>query len=525
MRNKLLPLLCILPLLSACQQSGPLTYIPYTDYVPEQNLNVDEDDSSYYRKAEVTPIHTEKGDFTSIKQFLRNNKDGRNHVIASSKGEKKMLIIPVRFLDSSDDISLENKTIRLQNAFFGDPKTTANESVASFYNKSSYGQLRLTGEIAPWYTLDIKSSEWKKKGNDQTYASRSITIEAIKELRKANFDFSSFDSDDDGYLDMVYTIYDYPYADSSKDAVSDELFWAYTDFIREGENGASSGDKLVNAYCWSSFYFALGEKNQADSSIFIHETGHLLGLSDYYNTNSKTQGYYYQPTGFFDLMDSNQGDHTVFSKYLLNWSSPKVLKKGVNTTLKLKDFSKTGDYLLLPLDDQYNDNPFGEYLLLEYFSPNGLNKSNGLSYQDVDMNGKKIIFNFPSYHGLKVYHVNAKLGYFTKKSTTTLMSSFICLVGDEAGHDLTDATIDFAYDNSIKTIDADNKQVLYHLLESSGENTFKYGQLASNDTLFRYGDTFGIDTFQELSDLAGYTFKIVDVSTNNVSIRFTSKQL
>ena len=521
MKNKLLPLLCILPLLSACQQSGPLTFVPYTDYVKEQSF-VAEDTANYYRKAEVTPIHTELGDFSSVKEFIKDNKDARHHIISSSKGDKKMLVLPVRFLDSEDDISLEDKTIYLQNAFFGDSKVTKNESVASFYNKSSYGQLRITGEIAPWFTLDINSNEWKKKGNDQTYASRTITIEAIKALREAEFDFSSFDADEDGYLDMVYTIYDYPYTDSSKDNVSDELFWAYTDFIKESENGATNGDKLANAYCWSSLYFAIDERPKVDSSIYIHETGHLLGLSDYYNTNSKSQGYFFQPTGFFDLMDSNQGDHSSFSKYLLNWTNPKVIKKGINTTLKLNDFSKTGDYLLLPLDDQYSDNPFGEYLLLEYFCPNGLNKSNGLSYQDVDMNGKKIIFNFPTYHGLKVYHVNAKLGYFTKKSTTSLMPSFICFVGDEQGHDLSNATVDFAYDNSIKTSDVDTKQVLYHLLESSGENTFKYGQLASNDTLFRYGDTFGVNTFKELSSRCGYTFKIVDVSTNNVSIQFTS---
>ena len=97
---------------------------------------------------------------------------------------------------------------------------------------------------------------------------------------------------------------------------------AGTDFVKDSDNGAASGETLVNAYSWSSLYFTnFHKERKVDSSIYIHETGHLLGLSDYYNTEKKKQGYYYQPTGFFDLMDSNQGDHTALSKYLLNWTS------------------------------------------------------------------------------------------------------------------------------------------------------------------------------------------------------------
>ena len=322
---------------------------------------------------------------------------------------------------------------------------------------------------------------------------------------------------------MVYTIYDYLYSDVSKNAISEELFWAYTDFIKESENGVMPTEKYANAYAWSSLYFSNFQENKkVDASTYIHETGHLLGLLDYYNTNQKDQGYYYQPTGFFDVMDSNQGDHTVLSKYLLNWVSPKLLEKGKDVTVKLKDFSKTGEFLLLPLNEKYDNNPFNEYLLLEYFCPRDLNKGNGLSYQDIDINGNKVIFSFPNFHGLKVYHVDARLAYYTKKTNIGALPKKICLVGEETT-ELSDAAVDFAFDNSIKSKDAETGSVLYHLLESSGENTFKDGHLANNNTLFRYGDTFGIDTFKELSNRAGFTFKIVDVATNDVTIKFTSK--
>ena len=522
MRKKNIFIFITLPILVGCMNNLPYpTFLPYSNYLSPMEIK-EEDNGIYYRKKDISPIHTDKGDYSLMKEFLKDNKDNRNHVIANSVGEDKLLVLPVRFLDSDNSISLEEKTTAIKNAFFGESKTTKKESVASFYNKSSYGKLKISGEVAPWYELNFHSYEWKNKaGNDQTAASRKIALQALNELKNnPDFPLSNFDNDKDNYLDMVYVIYDYPYSSGNKDNTNEELFWAYTDFIRESENPSGS-DIFINAYCWSSLYFAYDKKGKVDSSTYIHEVGHLLGLADYYNTNLKELGYYYQPTGFFDLMDSNQGDHTALSKYLLNWTTPKIIKKGINTTLKLKNFSKYGDYLLLPFDD-YQDNPYNEYLLLEYFTGNGLNQTNGLTYQDIDIDGNKIIFNFPTYHGLKVYHVNAKLGYFTKKTTIGSSSNFICLVGEEKGHDLTNAVIDFAYDNTIKTSEVDKKPVLYHLLESSGNNTFKNGNLADNNTLFRFNDTFGVDTYLDLAKKAGYSFQITNIQTDNISIKFTS---
>ena len=166
MRNRLFPLLLIVPMLASCHSSGPLTFVPYTDYQEEQNLNIDEENDYFYRRSVVNPISTKKGEYTSFKDFLKESKDNRNHILANAKGEAKMLVLPVRFTDSDNSIPLEDKTIYIQNAFFGDSKVTQLESVASFYNKSSYGQLRITGEVAPWYELDIASYQCKNKGAD-----------------------------------------------------------------------------------------------------------------------------------------------------------------------------------------------------------------------------------------------------------------------------------------------------------------------------------------------------------------------
>ena len=60
-----------------------------------------------------------------------------------------------------------------------------------------------------------------------------------------------------------------------------------------------------------------------DPLVTIHETGHALGLPDYYD---------YEPgngpdggVGGLDMMDINWGDHNVFSKWLLDWLTPQVM--------------------------------------------------------------------------------------------------------------------------------------------------------------------------------------------------------
>ena len=226
-------------------------------------------------------------------------------------------------------------------------------------------------------------------------------------------------------------------------------------------------------------------------------------------------------------MDSNQGDHTVFSKYLLNLSSPKVIKPGVTGKITLRDFSSSGDYLLMPLDGKYDNNPFSEYLLLEYFTPTGLNKPNGVKYQERDIGGNPVTFEFPSAYGLKVYHVDARLAYYEKKPIPT--KTRLCYIDDPKAEQivnekgLANILVNFATDNSILDSEVGKVNPLYHLLEASGNNTFKDGKLATNATLFKYGDTFGINTFQELSARAGFTFKVVETGTKKVDIEFTEK--
>ena len=63
-------------------------------------------------------------------------------------------------------------------------------------------------------------------------------------------------------------------------------------------------------------FVSYNQDAKLDSTVYIHETGHLLGLDDYYDYNDDIG-----PRGGIgktDMMENNIGDHSSLSKILLD---------------------------------------------------------------------------------------------------------------------------------------------------------------------------------------------------------------
>ena len=71
------------------------------------------------------------------------------------------------------------------------------------------------------------------------------------------------------------------------------------------------------------------------------------------------------------------------------------------------------------------------------------------------------------------------------------------------------------------------EQVLVHLLDSSGNNTFINGVPVNNDTLFKIGDDFGIDTFKDFKFSNGehpnFTLKVKTLSEKDITLEISTK--
>ena len=519
--------LFLIPILCACQSTNrSLDFIPY-QY--EENLIEtfkEEKGDIYYKNDYVTPltINTPAGvsirtGVNEIKELndittgfddnaysLRSaNLDNLNGVI-----EQSLLVVPVYFKDNemanNEDLKLKKKTL-IENAFFGDENTTNYQSVSSYYNRSSYGHLRIKGEVLDWYEINQTSSSAIEEGkkSPENYSDK-IVKDIVDNL--SDEIFNKYSNNNSGILDAIYIIYDYPYQNNKLNG-EDTLFWAYTYYCK------SSGK--ISAYSWSSFDF-MGENvlkdYQVDATTYIHEVGHLFGLLDYYNKGNYST---YQPLGFMDMMDYNLGDHSPFSKYLLNWTTPYVLdmKDKSSGEIEIRDFSSTGDFILIPTSN-YNKTAYDHYLLLSFFTPKNLNNLNNFPSYEYSLNDKlKGIFTYPNQYGVLLYEVDARLGYY--KTGVIRNYTPVCYIDENINPG--EYLINFYHHNEL---DKASDEPIYRLLESSGQNTFIDGNCASNNTFFKYGDTFGVNTFLELSRQFGVTFKVSRLTTKSAKISFTS---
>lgn len=282
-------------------------------------------------------------------------------VAFSPSGVANALIIPIAFPDVPySETDYEN----LRQAFFGNPEETGWESVASYYQKSSYGQFRLEGNIRPPFIAPRNLDYYISKAVFQEHSEFELLKEALS-FYDSVLKLSMYDTNHDSHIDGIYFVYLLPPSQESR------LFRPYTNC-----RGQSLGtyDKLTaDYYIWAGI----------DPTVLIHETGHLLGLDDYYDTDllSGPAG----GLGGADMMDSSSGDHHPFSKIMLGWVNPLVITDSV--TLMIGSFSETGDVLLLA--SAFTGSYFSEYYLLELYTPEGLNQTFGF-YPDPGIRLTKV---------------------------------------------------------------------------------------------------------------------------------------
>lgn len=430
-------------------------------------------------------------------------------LILPSTGNQKILVIPVEFTDypaSSLAGGAEQAKTRIQKTFFGKTNETGWESVASYYEKSSYGKLQLSGVVTDWYNCgytlkqanDLRQSEY----DDATWY---ILRNAVNWYKKNHSDIRDYDQNGDGYIDAVWMVYSAPY-DTSSSAY--DIQWAYT--FWDYEQNANKTSPVANVYAWASYDF-IDEggyrNNLPDAHTFIHETGHVLGLDDYYTYDEYDWG----PAGVLDMMDGNIGDHNAYSKMVLDWTLPYVAQ---NTgTITLRPFESSGDCLLIGND--WNGSAFDEYLVLEYYTPTGLNQQDA---QTAYPSRPKMF----TQNGVKVYHIDSRLGLLSYGSRGWTFKQWT----DQFISTNTSYTSIMASNTASSSIVSSDYR-LVHLLESSGQNSFYNGGEASNATLFQVGDSFGKTTFNSFkfndSTKAPFTFEITAMDNNGVTISFTKK--
>ncbi len=502
-------------ILTSCFGTTSLEFIPYEANIdPMQTYH---SEVSSYVLPKETNFSLSYGNKKLIESLAQLESSKDNVISFDENKDPYLLVVPLAFSDS-DPSTFEKKTILLQNAFFGSPSKNTYESVASYYNRSSYGHIKIQGEVTNWYTSSLSAQETLNlttSGSSTLSVSSNLAKDVVAWLANSSFDLTNYLTEDGKYIRGLYVVYDYPpnYQDTSS------LFWAYVD-----RAGSSVKTPAASTYAWSSIDFignTAYKSHYVEANTFIHEVGHLFGLQDYYNTDSNS---IYQPTGFFDMMDYNLGDHSSFSKYLLNWATPYIVRKPQEITIR--SFTETGDFILMP-SSSFNGSPYDEYILIEYFTPTGLNESSSFSsYVYKDGDGKSRIFYYPNYHGLRIYHIDARLVYYSSQSSRIPLGFVENLTAENLAS-YSNLFVGFANDNSPNS---PSKNMLCHLLSAEGESDFQNGIASSNSTLFNSGDTFGTVedeyydfTFNKNGENLPFSISITKMGAKNINLSFKER--
>ncbi len=484
---------------------------------------------NYYKSSQVTYTYYDYGSYNAY-----------NTKSVSATGDVNILVIPTIIKGYESNATEENRD-RIYEAFFGDSETTGWESVSSYYYKSSYGALNISGEVTPWFDLGLTPSElyaYQSRAYSEYGTFHALESAFVWAVDEQGIDMGDYDNDGDGYVDAIILIYSAPnYSNWGPQANLGEqygywafTYWDYTFIYGGGYYVDENGDIFPycpHGYSWMSYDF-MDEGHDGDNDIdidahtYIHEFGHLLGLEDYYDTD-----YEHAPMGYVDMMDANIGDHCAYTKYALGWVEPYVVTG--NATITIRPFATSGDCIVLKnnASSKFYDNAFSEYLMIEYLTPEEL--------WEYDSTHGYVGEGFNTYTspGIRVTHVDSRLVY---PSVSTFGVSGYTVVENPANY--TGSYLQFYCSNttsrSIYQTDSDThhpdliSMIPYIGVRPTLAFQTSTSYFSTSDCLLKKGYSFSTSTYQDYflngkmhdGTKLNYSFTIDSLSSESATITF-----
>lgn len=531
--------------LSSCQPSENVSYLTSND-PGTSTIKIYKDDSSTTKSRYISPKQVDlKFSYNDLSGTLSNNEN-----VCPSIGDVNILVIPVHTPNSK----FNTPEIRddIEKVFFGSQDDTdlGYYSLSDYFYQSSFGKLRFKGKVTEWF--DVATYTNIKSNNDITAGSNGTVISEI--LNKAvqwaidtqDVNIKDYDQNKDGSIDAVWLVYDHynyfnayniAFANGQTPAEEDinEVFWNYTSWdwstqpnIDNPTTSAfswASFDQMYSGYAeYSKFEFESADGTQysldipdftdldnipLDSHTFIHETGHLLGLEDYYASNN------YRPAGSTSMMDQNIGDFDSYSKMLLGWVTPYVVYGSSEILLPTAN-SNDHSVIVIPsnyqeISDQveaainagtidefrYEFNPFSEYIMIDLYSPDKLNYQDTFGPLLYERN------QMMEATGARIYHVDSRIFQcrvvnYDGGQSLVYVDGYVWdekpLEDDEAI--LMPISNERSESTSFQLPQSFDYFTQLRLIEATGINTFDVGTYASDSTLWTTkSESFDIYTF------------------------------
>ncbi len=478
----------------------------------DDTITWEKDDTTMTMKITNTGLKTEgKGYYTPEEVINEYNiedyseKNIANWKFTPAKGKVPLLVIPV-ITPGDEALATEENWNMIDKAFFGNSTSLNYESVHSYYYKSSFGQLDFTGGTTGYFspsTIDARYNKFTGYTEDNVFDLPQIALDWAE--KEYHLDLNDYDSNNDGYVDGIWFVY------LHKASSANTMTWAFTSSTNaENEDGKKP---IANCFGWASIDFindkfasntsgAVFKNSACDAHVLIHETGHMLGLKDYYSYGRDSYGYStnYAPLGEADMMDHNVGDHNPYSKLYLNWITPYVVYGDCEITIPTSQEKNAvivipDDTKSIKKDENGNVifNTMDEYLVLDYYSDKNMNSSDYDCYNVKHVEGM----------GARIYHVDNRVVNVYQDSK----QNYVYELYDDPLTPFKEGNTDRIYKVISNSESGSRAESNYGLpseadafdevrLISAENNLLSTSNPVSNSALFQKGSTFTLDGYR-----------------------------
>lgn len=240
-------------------------------------------------------------------------------------------------------------------------------SARDYFIAQSGGQFRPTFDVVGPITLDKTMAYYG--GNDYTgndSRPEEMVIDACRKV-ESTVDFSIYDRDNDGFVDLVYVIYA-GYGESANDNAGslDDTIWPHAWYIYQGAGKEVSVDgKLLDAYACSAELQGNTGTYRDGIGSFCHEYSHTLGLPDFYDTGGSNYGmstWSLMDYGCYNGPDMNDDGHsdgsvpvgyTAYEREFCGWLTIEELTSPAVVTLENLADSKKAYKIVSSDKNQY----------------------------------------------------------------------------------------------------------------------------------------------------------------------------
>lgn len=329
------------------------------------------------------------------------------------KGQRNLLVILVEYADikfTIENPQTEFNALLNQNGYSKDGATGC---AADYFSDASSGQFTPTFDVVGPFCL---SNNRKYYGGNNSYGDDQAPAIQAKEAcdlaDASGVDFSKYDADGDGDIDLVFIVYA---GHNPAEGGPAEAIWPHQWDIYPGQNIVEKqypnyDGKNFTVYACTSELKGRSGSNMSSIGTFCHEFSHAINLPDWYDTqNNVCFGMDYASimhAGNYLNDSRTPPTYNILERWLVGWTLPKEINKA--GLYEIEHVSKNDGYILWANESK-----------TECFLFESRTKAAGFKW-DKYLNEGDRSFNFQGGEGMLVYHVDWDGSYLGKWRTHTI---------------------------------------------------------------------------------------------------------